>query len=322
MSLPAGSMAARSFKPRRRQLSAARAARLEPAMALVGLSVDGTELVLPDLFGSSGPFALDIGFGAGEALIDLARCRPHECVIGVDVHTTGLAAVVETARAKGWEHVRVVDGDVLDLLPRFGGGTLDEVRAFFPDPWPKRRQRHRRLIRLDVVTQLVDRLRVGGRLHLATDDPDYAAQMQQACAADDRLVGRCRVPPGVAPGDALRATRDRAGPRAPRPDLRAPALTRSAELRAAPRPQVRVPRASPSPTCTPESHVQARVAGARFRAPLTRTPAPPIFPRQRRLGRARGTRTCASDACAAAEAEGPRRERHTVGGRDRGSIHT
>ena len=94
---------------------------------------------------------LDVGFGAGEALIELARDRPDECVIGVEVHTTGLAAVLEA----GLPNVRVVDGDVLDFLPRLAPASLDEIRIWFPDPWPKQRQRHRRLIRPDVVARLV-----------------------------------------------------------------------------------------------------------------------------------------------------------------------
>jgi len=113
-----------------------------------------------------------------EALIELARDRPDECVIGVEVHTTGLAAVLEA----GLPNVRVVDGDVLDFLPRLAPASLDEIRIWFPDPWPKQRQRHRRLIRPDVVARVVALLRDGGRLHLATDSLDYSLQMQQVCA--------------------------------------------------------------------------------------------------------------------------------------------
>ena len=76
------------------------------------------------------------------------------------------------------------------------------MRIWFPDPWPKQRQQHRRLVRPDVVDALVDRLRAGGRLHLATDDADYSLQMQRVCAAVDELCG------GV-------VDRDRRGARSP-----------------------------------------------------------------------------------------------------------
>lgn len=179
----------RSFKPRRRSLSAVRKAAYDAAMGLFGVPVAGLELSLVDEFGPADRYSLDVGFGAGEALIELARVRPDECMVGVEVHTTGLAAVLDVVVADGLRNVRVVDGDVVDFLPRLPAGSLDEVRVFFPDPWPKQRQQHRRLIRSDVMPMFVDRLRSGGRLHLATDDAGYAQQMQTVCAAEGRLVG-------------------------------------------------------------------------------------------------------------------------------------
>jgi tRNA (guanine-N7-)-methyltransferase len=181
---------ARTFKPRRRGLSPVRAAAFDAGFARWGLAVDGPPLALADVFGADGPFVLDIGFGAGEGLLAMTRNRPAECVIGVEVHTTGLAAVVEAIEADpSLTNVRVVDGDALDFLPRLRQASLDELRIWFPDPWPKQRQRHRRLVRSDVVAELVDRLRPGGRLHLATDDADYSLQMQRVCDSCDSLSG-------------------------------------------------------------------------------------------------------------------------------------
>ena len=180
---------ARSFKPRRRGLSDVRALACAAASARFGLSAAGPTLSLPEVFGRSGPFVLDIGFGAGEGLLAMAGARPEECIVGVEVHTTGLAAVLEHVVADGLSNVRVVDGDAIELLDRLVPTSLDEVRIWFPDPWPKQRQRHRRLVRADVVGELVTRLRLGGRLHLATDVADYSLQMQQVCGGEPRLAG-------------------------------------------------------------------------------------------------------------------------------------
>jgi tRNA (guanine-N7-)-methyltransferase len=67
--------------------------------------------------------------------------------------------------------------------------SLAAIRVFFPDPWPKHRQRNRRLIRSDVVEMLVPLLRDGGALHLATDSVDYAEQMRRVCDAVRALTG-------------------------------------------------------------------------------------------------------------------------------------
>ncbi|MBI4882580.1 MAG: tRNA (guanosine(46)-N7)-methyltransferase TrmB [Actinobacteria bacterium] len=146
----------------------------------------------PHLFPALKPpidVVLDIGFGGGEALVALAAQRPDEAVIGVDVHTSGVAHVLEAIVANGWQHVRVVEDDVLELLPRLPMNSLAGVRLFFPDPWPKTKQRHRRLARTDVVPDLVDRLRRGGTLHVATDSSGYAQQVAAVCALDQRLRG-------------------------------------------------------------------------------------------------------------------------------------
>ena len=153
-----------------------------------GIGVTGDPLSFDDLFADAADaehreVVLDIGFGSGEALIELAELRSHECIIGIDVHTPGVAAVLEAVQRRGLRNVRVVEGDVLELLQRIPQRSLAAIRVFFPDPWPKRRQRGRRLIRPDVIEQLVPLLRLGGTLHLATDVDDYAAQMEAVCDA-------------------------------------------------------------------------------------------------------------------------------------------
>jgi tRNA (guanine-N7-)-methyltransferase len=154
-----------------------------------GLAVDGGQLSFEDVFGATGDVVLDIGFGGGEALIEVAEARPREHVVGIDVHTPGVAAVLEAIEGRGLRNVRVVDGDVIDFMGRIPPRSLAAIRVFFPDPWPKRQQRSRRLIRTDVACRLVALLRTGGTLHLATDSVDYAQQIRAVCDAVPVLRG-------------------------------------------------------------------------------------------------------------------------------------
>ena len=181
---------ARSFRPRRRGLSAERDAAYRRNAAQWTLAVEGPVLSWAEVFaGLDVEVVLDIGFGGGEGVVELAAARPGEAIIGVEVHTPGIAHVLETVAANGWPHVRVVEGDVLEFLPRIAPGALAGVRLWFPDPWPKNKQRHRRLFRPDVVAALVERVREGGTVHVATDIADYARQVVEVAAGEPHLSG-------------------------------------------------------------------------------------------------------------------------------------
>ena len=177
-----------TFKPRRRSLSEKRQTEFDAWITRWGLDENGPVLDWPELFGDR-PIVVDIGFGRGEGTIDMARADQETAIIGIEVHTPGVVAVLDAVENDPLPHVRVVHGDALRFLTRVPNNSLDAVRVYFPDPWPKKRHHDRRLIRPDVVDVLVDRLRLGGTLHLATDIGHYADQMLATCAAVDRLNG-------------------------------------------------------------------------------------------------------------------------------------
>jgi tRNA (guanine-N7-)-methyltransferase len=149
----------------------------------------GPQLDLDDVFAGSAPVVLDIGFGAGDVLIEMAMAQPELAVIGCDVHTPGIAAVLEAIEQHSLTNVRLVHGDALEFVERLQPQSLWGIRVFFPDPWPKVRHHHRRLVRGDVMNELVALVRPGGWFHVATDIDDYATQMQTVCDAQPSLRG-------------------------------------------------------------------------------------------------------------------------------------
>jgi len=177
-----------TFKPRRRSLSAKRQDEFERWLERWGIEENGPLLDWDDAFDDR-PVVLDIGFGRGEGTIDMARADAQQAIIGIEVHTPGVVAVLDAIENDPLPHVRVVHGDVLRFLTRVPSASLAGVRIYFPDPWPKKRHHTRRLVRPDVVDVLIDRLEVGGSLHLATDIEHYAAEMLATCAAMASLEG-------------------------------------------------------------------------------------------------------------------------------------
>jgi tRNA (guanine-N7-)-methyltransferase len=182
-----------SFKVRRRSLSPKRQAEFDEWIRRWGLDVEGPTLDWAEVF-EQGPGAprdvvLDVGFGHGESTIEMAAAEPQLDVVGVEVHTPGVVTVLDAIEHRGLHHVRVVHGDLLPFLDRVPPESLAAVRIYFPDPWTKRRNFHRRLVGPDVVSALTDRLRIGATLHLATDIADYAESMRAVCDAEPRLSG-------------------------------------------------------------------------------------------------------------------------------------
>ncbi len=180
---------AASFKVRRRSLSPKRQAEFDTWIETWGLDVEGPLLQWAEVFGRVGDVVVDVGFGHGESTIDMAASTPDVDVVGVEVHTPGVVTVLDAIEHRGLHQIRVVHGDLLPFLDRVAAQSLAGIRVYFPDPWTKRRNHQRRLIRPDVLEALVDRLRVGGRLHVATDMADYAESMRGVCDADSRLIG-------------------------------------------------------------------------------------------------------------------------------------
>jgi tRNA (guanine-N7-)-methyltransferase len=142
-----------------------------------------------DLFESPGPVVVEIGIGLGEALIDMSAADPATNVIGIDVHTPGMAKVLAAVEADGRTNVRLVHGDALLFLDRLPELSLAGIRVFFPDPWPKPGQHHKRIISTDRLAAIVRPIAVGGWLHLATDIEHYAQQMIRVCADQPALTG-------------------------------------------------------------------------------------------------------------------------------------
>jgi tRNA (guanine-N7-)-methyltransferase len=172
----------RSYRHRRGRLSATTADALDRLGELV-LPVDGRPLDVPELFGRTAPLVVEIGSGMGEATAAMAAADPARDLLAVDVHVQGLGRLLRRVEAAGLTNVRAAEGDAVVLLrDMLAPGAVDELRVYFPDPWPKARHAKRRLVQKDFLDLAASRLRRGGLLHVATDWQPYAEQTRAALA--------------------------------------------------------------------------------------------------------------------------------------------
>ena len=185
----------RSFVLRQGRMTPAQERALADLWPRYGLEPAGAPRDFAAVFGRSAPLVLEIGFGNGEALRYAAEHEPTRDFIGIEVHQPGVGRLLNALAAAGLDNVRVYNHDAVEVLQHdIADGALDEVRIWFPDPWPKKRHHKRRLLQPAFVDLLARKLKIGGLLHLATDWQDYAAHMGEVMDADARF--RNRAGPG------------------------------------------------------------------------------------------------------------------------------
>ncbi|WUT80396.1 tRNA (guanosine(46)-N7)-methyltransferase TrmB [Streptomyces sp. NBC_00669] len=195
---PAGSRGEhriRSFHARRGRLTKAQAAAIDRHWARWGVELDGSPLDPAGLFPAAGgarlPVVVEIGFGMGDATAAMAAADPATGILAVDVHTPGQGNLLALADRGGLTNIRVANGDAIvllrDMLPP---ASLDGLRVYFPDPWPKAKHHKRRLIQPEFLALVTPLLRPGAVVHCATDWEPYADQMLEVLTAAPGLANR------------------------------------------------------------------------------------------------------------------------------------
>ena len=160
---------------------------------------DGLEGLFADTLAPPFAVVLEIGFGRGEFLLDLAARSPACAFLGVEVSFKRVLKLARKLARSGLVNVRLLEARaetvVRDLLPV---GSLAEVWINFSDPWPKARHEKRRLLQRGFVADLACCLRPGARLHVATDHPPYAEQIHEVLSAEPLLASAHAPEPWLA----------------------------------------------------------------------------------------------------------------------------
>ena len=189
----------RSFAIRNGRLTGAQSDALERLLPRYGLPFSDKPIDPAAVFARRAPLRLEIGFGNGDALLDMAASCPDVDFIGCEVHAPGVGHALRGIESRALDNVRIVQHDALDVLERMlPAASLDRVLLFFPDPWHKKRHHKRRIVRPDFLTAVARALAPGALLHCATDWQDYADWMIEHLEADGRfenLAGPARASP-------------------------------------------------------------------------------------------------------------------------------
>ena len=179
----------RSYVLRGGRLTAGQERALRELWPRFGIESGEGLLDLDQLFGNNAPVIMEIGFGNGEATWQMASAHPEENYIAVEVHQPGVGHLLLKIEEHGIENIRIACADATEFLRnRVPEESLEGVRIYFPDPWPKKRHHKRRIIQPSFVRALASRMRPGAILHLATDWEPYAEHMLEVIGCVEQLT--------------------------------------------------------------------------------------------------------------------------------------
>lgn len=168
----------RSFVKREGRLTKAQANALEQFWGDMGLNHSDGLIIPSAIFANENPVVLEIGFGMGKSLVEMAKNAPQLNFIGIEVHKPGVGACIALAKEHEVSNLKVYEHDAIEILADcIPEKCLTTVQLFFPDPWHKKKHHKRRIVSAEFVETIRQKLKIGGVFHMATDWENYAECM-------------------------------------------------------------------------------------------------------------------------------------------------
>jgi len=172
----------RSYVIRAARLTVGQKRALEELYPVFGVPFPPT----PDLralFPTCRRHVVEIGFGNGEATVEIAKSFPETGFLGIEVHPPGVGHLLGEIRKEGLANLRVLRHDAVEVVNALEADSVDAFHVFFPDPWPKKKHHKRRLLQTEFFKALARALKPGGIFYFATDWEEYAEEVLAALTA-------------------------------------------------------------------------------------------------------------------------------------------
>lgn len=133
------------------------------------------------LFGRDGPLVVEVGFGNGGYLLDIAASQPKANVIGLEISNRSLKNGEKKLSREGQDNILLVRARAnMFLWLLCDKATVSGIIINFPDPWPKASHSHRRLVNTRFLNLAASRMDISGVIQIATDHSDYASSISMA----------------------------------------------------------------------------------------------------------------------------------------------
>ena len=149
-----------------------------------GLDVGNGLINYQDVFGRQADVVVEVGFGMGKSLVEMAKNAPEKDFIGIEVHPPGVAKLMMTAKEEEVKNLRVYCHDAIEVMAQcIPKSSVSCFQLFFPDPWHKKKHNKRRIVQASFANQIAEILSESGNFHMATDWEPYAEHMMEVMEA-------------------------------------------------------------------------------------------------------------------------------------------
>ncbi len=140
------------------------------------------------LFGNTNPVVIEIGFGMGNATLQIAQEQSELNFLGIEVFLQGFAKLLNWVGGKKLKNIKLIRFDAVEVLEEMiEDNSVAGFHIFFPDPWPKKRHHKRRLIQPPFVELLTKKLKEGGYIYAVTDWQEYGEQFLEVLGENPNL---------------------------------------------------------------------------------------------------------------------------------------
>jgi tRNA (guanine-N7-)-methyltransferase len=143
-----------------------------------GVDIFSGIIDLNSLFKKIQPITLEIGFGNGDSLLEMAINAPDQNFLGIEVYEAGIGRLINEANKHQLTNLKIIKADAVEVLEHhIQDDSFDTLQLFFPDPMHKKTHHKRRIIQTDFLDLISNKLQDGGTMHMATDWENYAEYM-------------------------------------------------------------------------------------------------------------------------------------------------
>ena len=169
-----------SFVRRSGRISKAQSIGLNELWHDYGVNLNEKKLDFNKLFLSKNNVTLEVGFGNGDSLLEMAIDQPNQNFLGIEVYEAGVGRLINEANKNKLSNLKIIKDDAVEVLTNnILDNSISHFQLFFPDPWHKKKHHKRRIVQISFLDLLSKKLKKDGVVHIATDWENYAEHIME-----------------------------------------------------------------------------------------------------------------------------------------------